>query len=301
MPFPRVIFRGLFALATVFSLFFRSHEIRSAELSLTIPESGQTQIITTGDGSRLMGRITRIGETDIEFQTDVGAIMIQRSKIRSVQIVPSDAIKKGRLWYSDPNRTRLLFAPTGRMLEKGEGYFADYYVFFPTVNYGITERVSLGGGMSLFPTGNMADQVYFFTPKFGIKQSDRANFAAGALIIGIPGIDDEDVDSPILSLIYGVGTWGGSNRHLTLGLGYGMVDAKIADRPLIVIGGVSRITRRTALISENWMMPGLDGVLASYGIRLFTENLSVDLALLNPIGEESIFPGIPYVDFVWNF
>ncbi|MHB9027725.1 MAG: hypothetical protein ACYC9O_03040 [Candidatus Latescibacterota bacterium] len=291
----------LLMLVTALPFIVTARKVFSAEQTFVIPEPGQTQIITTEDGSTLVGRITRIGETDIEFQTEVGAITIPRSKIRSIRTVSSTTVRKGRYWFPDPNRTRLLFAPTGRMLEKGEGYFADYYVFFPTVNYGITDRVSLGGGMSLFPTGNLADQIYFFTPKFGIKQSGRVNFAAGALVIGIPGIDDDDVDSPVVSLLYGVGTWGGTDRHLTLGLGYGMADAELADRPLIMLGGVSRLSRRTALISENWMMPGVDNVLISYGIRLFTENLSVDLALLNTIGEESLFPGVPYVDFVWNF
>ena len=31
------------------------------------------------------------------------------------------------------------------------------------------------------------------------------------------------------------------------------------------------------------------------------ESLSVDLALGNILSEEAIFPGIPYLDFVYNF
>jgi hypothetical protein len=288
---------GLFLLLTPCEVFSSGH-------ALVIPESGQIQIITTEDGSTLVGRITRIGENDIEFQTEVGTVTIPKSKIMSIRTISKDSVRKGKSWFPDPNRTRLLFAPTGRMLEKGEGYFADYYVFFPTVNYGISNRVSLGGGMSLFPTGSLADQLYFFTPKIGIRQTNRFNLAAGALVIRIPEFEDDDEDddeSPVVSVLYGVGTWGGTDRHLTLGFGYGMVDTEPADRPLLMLGGVSRLSRRTALISENWMMPGVDNILVSYGIRLFTENLSVDLALLNTIGEDSLFPGVPYVDFVWNF
>ncbi len=268
--------------------------------SIVIPEPGQVQIITTDDGSTLIGRITRIEETEIEFQTDVGVMIIPRAKIRTIRTVPASAIRGGRYWHPDPNRTRLLFAPTGRMLEKGEGYFANYYVFFPTVNYGVSDRVSLGGGMSLVPTGSLRNQIYFFTPKVGLRQSDRFNLAAGALIIRIPEFDDDD-DSPLVSVLYGVGTWGGTDRHLNLGVGYGMVDADLADRPFVMIGGVSRLSRRTAFVSENWMIPGVDNVGISYGIRFFTETLSVDLALLNTVGRDAIFPGIPYVDFVWNF
>ena len=291
----------LLALAIALSFVMNSRSASSAEPVPVIPQSGQIQIVTTEEGSTLVGSIIRIGEAEIEYRTDVGVITIPRSKIKSIRTLPADAIHGGEYMFPDPNRTRLLFAPTGRMLRKGEGYFADYYIFFPTVNYGITNRVSLGGGMTLFPTGSLKDQVYFFTPKFGIRQSDRVNIAAGALVIGFPGLEDDDEDAPVVSVLYGVGTWGRPDRHITMGLGYGMVDTELADRPLVVLGGEYRLTRRTALVSENWMMPGVDNVLVSYGVRLFTENLSVDLALLNTVGEDSIFPGIPYVDFVWNF
>lgn len=267
---------------------------------VAIPGPDQAQILTTADGSTLIGRVVRLDEREIVFETESGSMTIPRERVRSIRTVPASAIRNGRYWHPDPNRTRLLFAPTGRMLEKGRGYFADYYVFFPTVNYGVTDRVSLGGGMSLFPTGNLGDQLYFFTPKVGLRQSERFNLAVGALVIRIPEFD-EDEDSPLVSVIYSAGTWGGTDRNLTLGAGYGMVDTDFADRPLIVLGGEYRLTRRTALVSENWMMPGVDNILISYGLRLFTETLSVDLALLNTLGEDALFPGIPYVDFVWNF
>jgi len=297
----RCIPLSLVALTLALTFVISSRSALSAEPTPVIPQPDQIQIVTTVEGSALIGRITRIGDADIEFRADVGDIAIPLSKIKSIRTLPADSIHDGNYRFPDPNRTRLLFAPTGRMLGKGEGYFADYYIFFPTVNYGITDRVSLGGGMSLFPTGSLKDQVYFFTPKFGIRQSDRVNIAAGALVIGFPGFDDEDENSPVVSVLYGVGTWGGPDRHITAGLGYGMVDTEPAKRPLVVLGGEYRLTRRTAFVSENWMMPGIDNVLISYGVRLFTENLSVDLALINTVGKDSIFPGIPYVDFVWNF
>ncbi len=268
--------------------------------SITLPGPDQMQILTTGDGSSLIGRVVRLDEHELVFQTGAGTMTIRRDMVRSIRTVPANAIRNGKYWFPDPNHTRLLFAPTGRMLEKGRGYFADYYVFFPAVNYGVTERISLGGGMSLFPTGSLDKQIYYFTPKVGLHQSERLNFASGALIIRIPEIDN-DGDSPLVSVLYGTGTWGGPERSLTLGLGYGMVDSEFADRPLVVLGGEYRLTRRTAFVSENWIMPGVESALISYGLRLFTETLSADLALLNTLGADALFPGVPYIDFVWNF
>ncbi len=292
-----LLLTGIFASAPAHA---SSREQKPSESSLHIPAPENVQIITTTDGSTMIGRITRVGETDIDFLTELGTVTIPKTKVRSIREVPASAIRNGKYWFDDPNRTRLLFAPTGRMLEKGRGYFADYYIFFPTINYGITDRVSFGAGTSLFPTGNLKDQIYYFTPKVGIRSSEKLDLAAGALVIHIPDIDDED-KSPLLSVIYGVGTYGGPDGSVTFGLGYGMVDARLADRPLIVLGGERRLSRRTAFVTENWVVPGVDRALVSYGVRFFTENLSVDLALLNSLGGGGIFPGIPYVDFVWNF
>ena len=35
--------------------------------------------------------------------------------------------------------------------------------------------------------------------------------------------------------------------------------------------------------------------------NIIAEKLSVDLALMNILSDELIFPGIPYIDFVFNF
>ena len=67
-----------------------------------------------------------------------------------------------------------------------------------------------------------------------------------------------------------------------------------------MLGGDYRLSKRISFITENWGVPGADGVLISYGLRFFGEKLSVDLALLNSTSD-FLFPGIPYVDFVVNF
>ena len=88
---------------------------------------------------------------------------------------------------------------------------------------------------------------------------------------------------------------------MTCGIGYGMVDSKLANKPLIVLGGEKRLTRRIAFVTENWIIPGVDNALISYGVRFLTEKFTTDFAFLNTTGENAIFPGIPYIDFVYNF
>ena len=243
-----------------------------------------------------------IGAEEIAFKTNLGIIHIPISKIKHIETVPVDLIRKGEFWFANPNITRLFFAPTARMLKQGKGYFSDYYLFFPGFAYGITDRFTLGGGLSIFPGVDMNDQLFFVAPKFGLVQEKTFSFAMGALLVRIPGDDDVFQDDPeVAGILYGVTTFGQPDASLTAGLGYGFVDGNLADRPMVMIGGEKRLTRRTAFVTENWIFPGIDEPLISYGIRFFGKRLSVDLGLINTIGDGAIFPGVPYIDFVVQF
>jgi hypothetical protein len=68
-----------------------------------------------------------------------------------------------------------------------------------------------------------------------------------------------------------------------------------------MIGGEKRIARRFSLVSENWILPGVNHPIVFYGMRFFGDRLSFDLAFINSLGNGVPFPGIPYVDFVVAF
>lgn len=89
------------------------------------------QIIKLEDGSSIIGRITAIKDEKVEFQTDMGLIIVPVSKIQEIETATSGAIKNGQYWFANPNSSRLILAPTGRMLDRGKGYFIDYYLFVP--------------------------------------------------------------------------------------------------------------------------------------------------------------------------
>lgn len=268
--------------------------------NLKIPDSEHIQIITTRDKSTIFGRIIKISEQEIVYQTEFGDITIPMDKIIKIETVPVSSIASSGYWFPNPNATRLFFAPTARMLKKKDGYFADYYLFFPAVAYGITDNITFGGGMSLIPGVDIDRQIFYLTPKIGLTATPKLNLSIGALILKIPNFDDDD-DSPLVGLFYGVGTFGNPNSSLTLGLGYGFVGDKLADKPMLMIGGEQRISQRLALVTENWILPGVENPVVSYGMRFFGEKISVDLAFLNVLSDEAIFPGIPYIDFVFNF
>jgi len=268
--------------------------------NLTIPDSSHIQVIVMQDKSTLIGRIVRIKKQEILFKTEFGEITIPIRKIKRIEMAPKSSIKKGKYWFPNPNATRLFIGNTGRMLKKGDGYFADSYLLFPSVAYGITNNISIGGGMSLIPGLDPDKQIFYFSPRIGVTATKKLNLAVGALVIKVPNWGDDD-DSPLVGVVNATATYGSTNSSVTLALGYGFVDDEFASRPMVLIGGEHRISRRIALVSENWLLPSIDEPLISYGMRFFGEKISVDLALLNVLSDQMIFPGFPYVDFVFNF
>ncbi|MCK4696555.1 MAG: hypothetical protein KAT74_12365, partial [Candidatus Cloacimonetes bacterium] len=132
-------------------------------VSLEIPDSTQVQILTVEDGSSFIGRIIEIAEEEIKFKTKYGVLTFSIFEITEVKLVPEDRFKEGKYWFPNPNATRLFFAPTARMLKKGEGYFADYFIIFPTFTFGITNNITIGGGFSIIPGLDIDKQILVFT------------------------------------------------------------------------------------------------------------------------------------------
>jgi hypothetical protein len=258
---------------------------------LRVVDSTKIQVITLRDGSSLVGRIVGVGADSVDFQTGIGRVPVAISDVREIMETDSDRMKDGRYWFPNPNVTRLFFGPTGQMLKRGEGYFSDYQLFFPGVAFGITDNISMGGGVSILPVG-FDEQVYYLTPKVGGSFGKKVHLAAGVLFAGTGGGTG--------GVGYGVGTIGDGDGSTTLGLGWGFAGGEIENRPVAMVGGEKRVSRRIALVTENYLLPVSENNLVySFGLRFMGEKLTVDLAIFNVSGSEII--GIPFVDFVFRF
>jgi hypothetical protein len=300
-----MLFERLVRVAIVLSLFivlcsFSTAMGGSRDFGGNLRVTGQDSlhVLTMNNGSKLFGKITSVTDSTIVFQSEIGETNIPLTNLKDVKIVPSKAMKGGSYWFENPNLTRLYFSPTARMLKQKQGYFCDYYLFFPGVAYGITDNFTIGAGMSIFPGVDISKQLYYVSPKIGISATKKSSFAIGGLIFALPKIDDK---RHTFGIVTGTGTFGTQEASLSMSLGYGFVDDEFADKPMITLGGEYRFASRASFVMENWILPGTDQVPTFYGMRFFGEGLSVDLALVNLIGEDFFFPGIPWIDFVFNF
>ncbi|MEO8335033.1 MAG: hypothetical protein ABI664_08675 [bacterium] len=272
----------------------RAQDTASTANLKTTPEGRISQVVLR-DGSALNGRVVEVTPTSVRFVSSIGETMIPRTSIMSVRLVALTSVHDGQVWPEDPSRTRLFFAPTGRMLRPSETYFADAYVFFPSVQVGVTNQFTIGGGMSIFPGVGLDEQIYYLTPKVGLYASPNVNVAVGALVAGAGLISDE---TPV-GIGYGVVTLGDDNTNVTVGTGFGFSRGNTSSTGVLMIGGSNRVSKNFALVSENYLTTERDAsVLASGGVRFMSEHIAVDLALFGGKGINAL---VPYVAFIYRW
>jgi hypothetical protein len=265
---------------------------------LVVADSGVQQRVVTRDGSELIGRIISVGDTTVQFQSALGLMTLRSDDIIKLTSETGGSMRDGQYFFPNPNATRLIFAPTGRMLGAGEGYFSDYWIFFPGISVGLADMVSIGGGMSIFPGVDLGEQLFYFTPKVGVAKTEKFNAAVGALYVAVPGFDDGSTRESA-GMLYGVGTWGSLDNSFTAGLGYGFADGDLASSPAVLLGGEARAAPRISVVTENYIIPG-GTMLLGGGIRFMGRGLSVDLALFAAAGDESGCC-FPFLGFVYSW
>jgi hypothetical protein len=244
--------------------------------------------VKLSDGSQIFGRLVRRDVDSVVVLAAAGRLAFSSvtvTDIRDAGRKRVDANGKAEYWFENANTTRLFFGPTGRTLKAGDGYFADHYVVLASVGIGVTDRFQLGGGTFIIPNS----EIWGVMPKIGIVQSEDFNLAAGALYGGVGNATG--------GIGYLVGTFGSADRSLTLGAGHGISGDKLAGKPIFMVGGEYRMSRGTALLTENYFGEGWEDGLIMYGMRFLGERITVDLGFLNS-ARSGVFPGIPYVDFV---
>ncbi|TVR61580.1 MAG: hypothetical protein EA422_12420 [Gemmatimonadales bacterium] len=262
-------------------------------VQIQVPADEVTQELRLRDGSILFGRVLAEGDP-FRFQLVSGQVLeIAVADVRSLRETRGRAVE-GVFWAEDPNRTRLFFGPTGRMLEAGEGYLQVFQILFPVVAFGVADRFTLAGGTLLLFTSDLSGQPFWFAPKVGIARTEVADFAAGILAF----FTTDSTES--VGILYGAASFGDPDGSLHLGIGYGYERGNLASRPAVLVGGEYRVGRNVKLLSENYLFPR-EGGLVSGGVRLFGDRLSADLGLATPLGTGFDFFAFPVVNFSWSW
>jgi len=274
--------------------------------------------ITLKDGGTLVGTVVHEDEASLTLRTASGTeLKLPREAVASREARDAKDALRASSPLSDPNDSRLMFAPTGRPLGKGNGYFSDHYVLFPGFAYGLTKNISVAGGVSVIPALGISEQVFYVSASSAWKLNDTTSFALGGLYAGGP--DDEIRGGAAL---FGIATFGRSDRSLSLGMGwlatreeeytYGPRgefsthgEWRIRDAPVLMVGGSLRVARNLSLVSESWLFLGtdFDPSQQPFGLslRFFSGRISADVGvvLVAEVLEEG-FP-VPWLSFSYHF
>lgn len=266
------------------------------------------------DGSVLRARIVAEDERNLKIVTAGGLAMeVARESVDRIERNGVDAPRP-----SDSNYTRLLFSPTGRPLRKGEGYFSDHYVVFPGVAYGLTDNISVGGGLSVVPGLGLGEQLYYGSARVGKQFSERVAVSGGVLVARG---GESELDT--LGLGFVTATLGKPDKSLTLGAGAartvseeyyttysggewrGNFRNQASYTPVVMVGGTVRLSPRLALVSENWLVLSEGFKLSeqpfALGVRFLGDRLTADagLVLVGEVLQDGL--PIPWLSVTYHF
>ena len=190
-----------------------------------------THVLYLADGSTLVGKLISRDSSIIRFETNGGTLTVPIERVKELRAVAASEVRGKEYWFPDANGTRLFFAPTGRMLKKGEGYYSNTYLLLQNFVGAPSNNFTFGGGFSIVPSDEFLTQnVYYVTPKVGLYNKPKANVAVGALVGIVPAGNNNDPTT--FGILYGVGTRGGPDASVTAGVGYGFADGDLQNRPL---------------------------------------------------------------------
>ena len=259
----------------------------SQQDTLTEPSAADPEYIRieTKNGSLFFGVLISEDEQTVTISIEgVGEITIQRAVIKTIERLSKDRFRDGTYWFENPQATRYFFAPNALSLEKKQGYYQNIWILFNNVNYGLTERFSIGVGMIPFFLFGAESSPIWILPKVTFPiQDGQFHVGAGAMLGGLIGEETES-----LGLLYGVGTYGDRDRNATLGIGYGYAGEELSTSPFINLSGMWRIGPRVTLLTENYFIPEADMAgLISIGARRTYERFAVDFGLVKPLGEDT--------------
>lgn len=257
--------------------------------------------LETNDGNRYQGKIIEQDDRILIFRTNnIGDITVQQIDIKKLYVINLQKMKNGKYWLDNPQATRYFFSPNGFGLQAGEGYYQNVWVLVNSFAVGLTDHISIGGGLvPLFFFGGGPTPLWF-TAKVSIPV-DKNNLAFGAGVLAGSVIGAEDTGFGIL---YGITTIGTRDNNMSFGLGYGYAGGDWAKSPMINVNFMFRTGAKGYFISENYYIKAGEtaAVILSAGGRYIIKDAGLDYGLMIPIiSDMDSFVAIPWLGITIPF
>ena len=199
--------------------------------------------IRTSGGGSFQGTFLGLSQDRVEIVVADGQILqIARSEV--VDFVLIDSSEGSRSFYEDSASNRLIVMPTGFPMDKGEFQIADQEIVAVTGSYGISDWLSVWGGVSI--------PGALFSLRGSLAVGERVGASVGSFV----GASWFDLSLGPLVLPYALLSVGENNNNVTVGAGFAMTfhDGFNIPGAVLAIGGKRTLTAGTAIVTENWVV-----------------------------------------------
>lgn len=252
----------------------------------TLPLIAQELVkIETKDGNEFVGTILSEDSEKMVLKTDImGELTISKLVITRRTSIDSSKIVMGEVWDDNPQSTRYLWTPNGYGLEKGEAYYQNIWVLYNQVSVGVSKNFSLSAGMIPLFLFNAGFTPVWVVPKFSIPiAKDKVNIGAGVFAGAVLGEEGAN-----FGIAFGTVTFGDRNKNLNVALGWGYAGGSWADKPLVNVSGMVRVTSKGYFLTENYFIPSdfNNLLILSVGYRYMAKKVGIDFGLYMPFSEE---------------
>ena len=272
----------------------------SHELLIKAQNNTLKVMVILENGNRYLGEIISLDREKLVLETqEEGTLELNAGGIRRIDEI-SDAQYSSGVWItSHGTNTRYFFGTNGYSLEKNTGYYQNTWVLFNQFSYGLTDNLSVGGGLvPLFLFGGAPTPIWG-TLKYSLPlSSDNFHFAGGMLFGTVPGEVSEG-----FGLFFGQATFGSEVSNINFGMGYGFGGGTFAENPAFSISILQKMGRKAAFVSENYLI-NTDGDyvgLLSAGVRFYLRSVSIDGALIIPASGDTDFFALPWLGLTIPF
>jgi hypothetical protein len=241
-------------------------------------------VVNTIDYRSYTGTVDSESTDSLYFSTyDGKSINISKSNILMTYNY-NGRVKNGKLQRLDPNSSFYLFSPSAFSINNGNLYCRDFCLFYPSINYGIANIISLQVGAFWYPGMDYDNLPYIGNLKLTALESDIVSLALGASYIHLPLVEERDLIS--MGYAYGIVTFGNRYNHGSLSVGWGYVqeDEKLhqLERPIVVASANVRILNSVSFMTENWIIldKEVEDSLLSASIRFFGRQIAIDVGAI---------------------
>lgn len=257
-------------------------------------------MVVLQNGNRYMGEIISANREKIVIQTqEEGRLELKSSRVKRIDEISPAQLASGVWITSHGTNTRYFFGTNGFSLKRNTGYYQNTWVLFNQFNYGLSDHLSIGGGLvPLFLFGGAPTPVWG-TLKYSLPlRSEDFHFAGGILFGTVPGEISEG-----FGLFFGQATFGTEVSNINFGMGYGFGGGTFAENPAFSISLLQKMGRKAAFVSENYLI-NTDGDylgILSAGFRFYLRSVSIDGAFIIPASGDTGFFLLPWLGLTIPF